>query len=92
MGKYSLSTTAALSEIVIESSKADLAIINHQKGTVYEIKTDLDNLDRLKYQLENYYNVFSEVYVVTSEKNYYPVYRYIKEFKSSVGIIVLTKS
>lgn len=91
LGKYSLSTTAALSEIVIESSKADLAIINHQKGTVYEIKTDLDNLDRLKYQLDNYYNVFSEVYVVTSEKNYYPVYRYIKEFKPSVGIIVLTK-
>lgn len=90
IGKYSLNTTAALNEIVIGKSKADFAIINHQRGMVYEIKTDLDNLERLTSQLNDYYRVFSEVYVVTSEKNYYPVYRFIKEFKPLVGIVVLT--
>jgi hypothetical protein len=90
LGKYSLKTTAAFSEIVIEKSKADFAIINHDRGMVYEIKTDLDNLERLTYQLEDYYRVFDEVYVVTTEKNYYPVYRFIKEFSPSVGIVVLT--
>ncbi|WP_458413288.1 sce7726 family protein [Schinkia sp. CFF1] len=90
LGKYSLNTTAAYSEIAIGNSKADFVIINHNRGIVYEIKTDLDNLERLIYQLEDYYKVFDEVYVVTSEKNYYPVYKFVKEFKPSVGIIVLT--
>lgn len=90
LGKYSLNTTAAFSEIIIGNSKADFVIINQQIGKVYEIKTDLDNLDRLIYQLEDYYKVFQEVYVVTSEKNYYPVYKFIKEYKPTAGIIVLT--
>lgn len=90
LGKYSLNTTTALSEIAIGKSKADFAIINHQRGIVYEIKTALDKLDRLIYQLDDYYRVFSEVYVVTSEKHFYPVYKFVKDFKPTVGIIVLT--
>lgn len=91
LGKFSLNTTSAFNETIIEKSKADFLIINHHRGMVYEIKTDLDNLDRLMFQLEDYYRVFSEVYVVTSEKNYYPVYKYVKEHKPSVGIIVLNQ-
>ncbi|WP_456279072.1 sce7726 family protein [Bacillus sp. AK128] len=90
LGKYSLNTTSAFSEVVVGKSKADFVLINHSKGMVYEIKTDLDNLDRLVYQLDDYSNAFSEVYVVTSEKNYYPVYKVVKESNPSVGIIVLT--
>lgn len=90
LGKYSLTTTSAFSEMTVGKSKADFVLINHNHGIVYEIKTDLDNLDRLAHQLEDYGNAFVEVYVVTSEKNYYPVYKVLKESNPSVGIIVLT--
>ncbi|WP_440960421.1 sce7726 family protein [Paenibacillus nitricinens] len=90
LGKYSLNTTSAFSELTIGKSKADFVLINHKVGIVYEIKTDLDNLERLVYQLEDYTTAFSKVYVVTSEKNYYPVYKVTKESNLSVGIIVLT--
>ncbi|OXS57163.1 hypothetical protein B0G93_11842 [Bacillus sp. V-88] len=89
-GKYSLNTTSAFSEVVVGKSKADFVLINHNKGKVYEIKTDLDNLERLVFQLEDYSKAFSEIYVVTSEKNYYPVYKVVKESMPAVGIIVLT--
>ncbi|PQP90941.1 sce7726 family protein [Paenibacillus sp. AR247] len=91
IGKYSLRTSTALSEIVIDNSKADFIVLNHSNGYVYEIKTELDNFDRLIYQLNDYYKVFSMVNVVTSEKNYYPVYKILKEMNPNVGIIVLTK-
>ncbi|WP_397539809.1 sce7726 family protein [Rummeliibacillus pycnus] len=91
LGKYSLNTSAAFSEVRIGKSKADFIIINHLKGMVFEIKTDLDNLERLSYQLEDYYKAFSEVYVLTSEDNYYPVYKLVKELHANVGIYILNK-
>ncbi|MFT4414519.1 sce7726 family protein [Fredinandcohnia humi] len=90
LGKYSVNTTSAFSEVVVGKSKADFVLINNSKGMVFEIKTDLDNLDRLVYQLDDYSNAFSELYVVTSERNYYPVYKVVKESNPAVGIIVLT--
>lgn len=90
VGKYGLVTTSAISELMIKASKADFVILNRNRGIVYEIKTDLDNLDRLVYQLIDYSHAFSELYVVTSEKNYYPVYKVIRESIPSVGIIILT--
>lgn len=92
LGKYSLNTSTALSEIVIETSKADFIVLNHSNGFVFEIKTELDNFDRLIYQLNDYYKAFSVVNVVTSEKNYYPVYKLLRETNPNVGIIVLTKN
>lgn len=89
LGTYSLNTTVALSEIEIDNSKADFALINKRSSFVVEIKTDLDTLDKLIYQIEDYYKVFSLVYVLTSENYYYQVYRLVKDTK--VGIMVLTK-
>ncbi|BCB05608.1 sce7726 family protein [Bacillus sp. KH172YL63] len=89
LGTYSLNTTVALSEFEIDNSKADFAIINKKKSFVVEIKTDLDTLDKLIYQIEDYYKVFSLVYVLTSENYYYQVYRLVKN--TNVGIMVLTK-
>lgn len=90
LGRYSLNTTVALSEVVIGKSKADFCIINKQRGMLFEIKTDLDNLERLVNQISDYYKVFSYVTVVTTENNYYPVWRVVKEHFPTVGIIVLT--
>jgi hypothetical protein len=89
LGTYSLNTTIALSEFEVDNSKADFAIINKKKSFVVEIKTDLDTLDKLIYQIEDYYKVFSLVYVLTSENYYYQVYRLVKN--TNVGIMVLTK-
>ncbi|HTK18401.1 MAG TPA: sce7726 family protein [Mucilaginibacter sp.] len=60
---YSLADTILLNEFKIGNSKADAVLVN---GTnkVFEIKTELDNPDRLNSQLNDYYKAFSEVYVV----------------------------
>lgn len=53
-------------ELSVGSSRADICKIN---GTsiAYEIKTDLDNLQRLNKQLTDYLQVFEKVYVICSE-------------------------
>ena len=59
--------TIALSEIPIGNAIADLVLLNG-KANVYEIKTSLDTLSRLKNQIENYYKAFDNVSVITSKK------------------------
>lgn len=88
LGRHSLQTTAALAEIPIAKSKADFVLING-KAIVYEIKTELDTLDRLNSQLVDYYKAFSRVCVVTCESNYYSVLKKLKG--TPVGVCVLTK-
>lgn len=90
LGVHSINTTSALSEFAVSKSKADFILING-KAIVYEIKTGLDNFDRLETQLNDYYKAFKYVYVVTDEENYYPLYRFIKHKNPCVGIYVLTK-
>ncbi len=63
-----LNITIALTQIPISKSKADLILINEQ-ATVYEIKTELDSLARLKHQVNDYYKSFDRVCVVASEKH-----------------------
>lgn len=88
INKHDLYNTAALTELPIANSKADFIMING-KGVVYEIKTDLDNLIRLNNQIQDYYKVFSYVYVVAGKKQATKV----KEFlgKTKVGIYELTE-
>lgn len=88
--KYSLNTAVAISELKVAKSRPDFIIINNRNSIVYEVKTDLDNLDRLIYQISDYYKVFSYVYIVTTEKYYYPVYKEISKHFKNIGIIVLT--
>lgn len=87
LGRHSLNTTTALTEVPISKSKADFILINN-KAIVYEIKTSLDTLERLDTQLSDYYKAFSYVCVLTCEKNYKKVYEILKD--TSVGIYVLT--
>jgi hypothetical protein len=88
LGRHSLRTTTALTEVPISKSKADFILINGS-AIVYEIKTELDSLDRLKYQLDDYYKAFNKVCVITSESYLERVTRILEG--SNVGICVLTR-
>ena len=87
--KHDLYNTAALTELPISNSKADFVMING-KGVVYEIKTDLDNFQRLQSQINDYYKVFSYVNVVVSKRQVDKVKEFLKGTK--VGIFELTDS
>ena len=86
LGRHSLRTTAALSELPVARSKADFVLING-RPVVYEIKTELDNFNRLNTQLGDYYKAFGVVEVVTSESNCESVCSLLAD--SSAGILVL---
>ena len=87
--KHDLYTTSALTELPVASSKADFVMING-KGIVYEIKTDLDNFQRLQNQINDYYKVFSYMNVIVSKKQVEKVKDLLKDTK--VGILELTNS
>jgi hypothetical protein len=86
LGRHSLNTSTALTEFRAGKSKADLVIVNGT-SSVYEIKTELDSLDRLKGQIASYFRVFDKVYVVTHESHIAKVKR---EIDPSVGLLLLT--
>ncbi len=87
--KHDIYNTAALTELPIGESKADFIMING-RGIVYEIKTDLDNLLRLQNQINDYYKVFSYVYVVAGKKQVKKVRELLQDQK--VGIYELGES
>lgn len=89
LGVHRPTTTTALTELPIAQAKGDFVLING-KAVVYEIKTELDNLDRLDDQISNYYKAFDHVSVLTCE-TYQEVLQ--DRLKSTpVGICLLTKA
>lgn len=74
-------------EFRVGGSKADCVVVN-DVASCYEIKTDYDNLAKLKSQLEAYLGIFDKVNAVVSAK-------YIDAVSSTVpaavGIILLTE-
>ena len=91
LGVHSMNTTTALSEISIAKSKADFVLING-KAVVYEIKTELDNLDRLHTQIDDYYKAFDNVAVVTYEKNVDQLQKILVEIDKPVGVYILRRN
>ena len=90
LGVHSINTTTALTEIPIAKSKADFILING-KAVVYEIKTELDNFDRLKGQLSDYYKAFDHVAVVTCEENISKL-KLVLDLPEYVGVYILQKN
>lgn len=88
LGRHSINTSTALSEIPLSKSKADIVLING-KAVVYEIKTQLDSLDRLDNQILDYYKVFDHVEIITDDSHFNKIME--KYSKSPVGISTLTK-
>jgi len=66
--KYGLKTTILLNEFKIGNSIADIILVNGEVR-LFEIKTDLDNLNRLDRQLSDYQKAIGKIYIVTDSKN-----------------------
>jgi len=88
LGRHKPTTTTALTEVPVGKAKADFILING-KAIVYEIKTQLDNLERLEHQINEYYRAFRYVVVVTYPENFSIIEKYINN--PNVGIYVITK-
>lgn len=86
LGRHSLSTSRLLTEFWVKDVKADLAIINGT-SSVYEIKSEFDDLDRLRRQLEGYSRVFDRIFVVTSDTLSRSV---LERLPPAVGLMTLT--
>lgn len=84
--KHDLYSTAALTELPVGDSKVDFVMING-KGVAYEIKTDLDNFNRLSTQIADYYKVFCYVNIVVGFRNYEKAKDFLED--TPVGIYVL---
>ena len=91
LGVHSVNTTTALTEMAIAKSKADFILING-KAIVYEIKTELDNLERLSSQIDDYYKAFDHVAVVTYEKNLSQLQKVLESIDKPVGIYILRRN
>ncbi len=90
IGVHSINTTTALSELPVAKSKADFLLING-KAVVYEIKTELDNLDRIESQINDYYKAFDHVAVITCKEHVTALQERVKLMNKPVGIYVLRK-
>ena len=91
LGIHSVNTTTALTEIPVGRAKPDFILING-KAVVYEIKTELDNFDRLENQINEYYKAFNHVAIVTYEKNIEMAKRKIAEINKPIGLYILQKN
>lgn len=85
LGKHSLASACMLSEFGVHKCKADVVVLN---GTshVYEIKSEMDNFDRLENQLNSYKKMFDLITVITSENLFGAVSSRVDK---SVGIMVM---
>lgn len=85
MGVHSLRTASMLSEFRVGNCKADIAILNGT-STVYEIKSERDNLERLPNQIAEYSKVFAKVNVITGDCHLDAIRDMVSE---EIGILML---
>ena len=86
LGRHSLNTSVLISEFWVGKSKADIVIFNGT-STVYEIKTELDTLNRLKTQIEDYLKCFDKIYIVTTSEN---IEKLKNKISNKIGFIEYT--
>lgn len=90
---HSPRTTVAFRQMRIGKSIADFVMVNGE-GKAYELKSDLDNFERLEGQLRGYLSAFSYASVVVSEQQYertLGVIDAMSDFGPSIGVYKLTK-
>lgn len=86
LGRHNLRTTTLLSEFRVGRSKADLVLLNGEMR-LFEIKSERDSLKRLRGQIEDFSQVFSNLQVITSPEQVGSV---IDAIPSFVGVSELT--
>ena len=69
--------------------RADMLFLEQEKTHAFEIKSDLDSLDKLEDQIQDYRNTFSYSWLVTTAKHL-PKAR--KKVSSSIGIIMIQEN
>jgi hypothetical protein len=67
-GVHSPNTMAVYSEFRVGLSRADLVLINGD-ATVYEIKTEMDDLSKAEKQVAEYFSCFKKVVFVVDERH-----------------------
>lgn len=88
LGKYSLNTTTVINEFKIGNSIADFVLLNGE-ARIFEIKTELDSLDKLSKQVFDYCRFANKVYVVSNSKF---IDKLVSEYlDTNVGIIEYTQ-
>lgn len=86
-----ISSCSALTELPVADSKTDMIFIDENDvGSVYEIKTELDTLNRLENQIQDYYKAFPYIYVVTSSNHLNQLEQVLEG--TNAGIIELTSN
>ncbi|MCL2856731.1 MAG: sce7726 family protein [Oscillospiraceae bacterium] len=94
VGIHSVNTTSVLSNVRVGRSVADFVMINGEgKVYVFEVKSALDNFDRLHDQVINYFTAFSKVSVLSPMRELEKVERTLLELGDmgdAVGIYVLS--
>lgn len=86
--KRCFGNTVALNEFHIGNSIADLVLMNG-KATIFEIKTEFDNLTKLSKQVDDYYAFATDVYVVAHSNHLNKLLEIYDD--TNVGIIELTR-
>lgn len=84
---HSLATAYAASEFRCGKSRADVAIFNGT-SSVYEIKTDLDSLEKLPSQIADYRKVFDQITIVGATRF---SSRLRKSLPADIGLIVVNE-
>lgn len=87
VGRHRLADSTMATELRCDTSKADFVILNGT-STVYEIKTELDNLDRLPGQIISYRKMFDRIFVVAHQGLAEALW---ESLDSDVGILALTQ-
>lgn len=86
--KHQFNNVSYINELRTNNSICDIAIFNG-KSTAYEIKTELDSLDRLPMQLSDYQKIFNRVYVITDKSKLSTLEKIVSP---NIGICELTKT
>ncbi|MEH6511981.1 MAG: sce7726 family protein [Maribacter arcticus] len=86
LGVHSLKTASMMTEFRVGKCIADLVILNGT-STVYEIKSERDNLSKLETQVKEYMKIFAKVNVIVGENHLKNVKNILP---NEIGISVLS--
>jgi len=88
LGRYSLNTTTIINELKIKNSIADFVLLNGEIR-IFEIKTELDGLQKLSKQINDYKTFANKIFIVTNSKYVNSLSKLYQN--DTIGIIEYTK-